>query len=142
MTHRPPAEADDWTDAGVGEVVGAVMVGAVVVGAVVVGADDWVGADDGAADFFAVDDDAAGIDASATAAGAVSLVRADGDALRVSETCPLLPMWKPADPQPPRARAAITPAIAIDFFLMFLAPLAVIGASYPVLPAGVMNIKI
>jgi hypothetical protein len=128
LTHRPPAEADDWTDTGVGEVVGAV-----VVGAAVVGADDWVGADDGAADFFAVDDDAAGIDASATAAGAVSLARADGDALRVSETCPLLPLWKPADPQPPRARAAITPAIAIDFFLMFLAPqpVAVIGAAYP-----------
>ena len=126
LTHTPPAEAGDWTDAGVGEVVGTV-----VVGAAVVGADDWVGADDGAADFFAVDDDAAGIDASATAAGAVSLVRADGEALRVPETCPLLPLWKPADPQPPRARAAITPAIAIDFFLMFLAPQAVIGASYP-----------
>jgi hypothetical protein len=68
------------------------MAGAVVAGAVVgVDAEDLVGVDDAAADFFAVGRDDVGIDPSETASGV--LVRGDGDALRVSDTWPLPPLW-------------------------------------------------
>lgn len=116
LTHRDRVRGDGWTGADVGDGVGAVLVGAE--GAVGV---------DAAAGIVAIDDGVAGIDASENAAGPGPLVWAPPDTRTVLDTWPVLPLWLPADPQPPRARAAIMATITIDLFLVILASQPVAG---------------
>lgn len=95
------------------------------VGAVLVGAEGPVGVD--GAGIVAIDDGVAGVDASENASGPGLLVGAPPDTRTVLETWPVLPLWLPADPHPPRARAAIMATITIDLFLVILASQPVAG---------------